>query len=544
MNSSEWYKINNVVKIAASAIEDNEKFLVGPLAVRARKLAEANPADQTVVGLSGYLRKRADSGAVFITRADLKSVYNQLYTLNNGFVKNFQKELGITDEVEKTKVRHDPNEGSDLIAQACDKMGDQVLVQGLKAAFDDTIPYRPYSDEMGRSAQRTCAHELNCMGVLPKKIEVVAGRENVIICQAMYETPKGSCYVLVPVEVKNGKTLMPSMFLAKEGFVNISADAIHSHIEKTAGKSFQVNVEKLLNNILVAQAGYPSEMTDIERIIMKAAAAKEVPANQDPNAILYQEVDIKNANVELPEYEQPEEVQRFAEKLASGGGIAEFCFGKEAVKRGAGLIKMAIQEAGYNNSQIAVNSSNDDTIFYAVCVDGQKGFSVPVKVSKKQVLPPKVAIADGGIYSLDAAGISQIIAGTSDQRAVAMASQLHEVKPSELIEEIRMAMEAKNYKRAEDALNVVKQSGNEQAYHLAYSTYVDGLRGKVASVPESKCSAPTKSPSSKYVICSHTGLPVHEVYQDKNGDCLPLYRKGMQETGEGALFLANQICFE
>lgn len=50
-----------------------------------------------------------------------------------------------------------------------------------------------------------------------------------------------------------------------------------------------------------------------------------------------------------------------------------------------------------------------------------------------------------------------------------------------------------------------------------------------------------KNSTSEHPICSHTGLPVHKVFQDKDGNCQPMYRKGMDETYEGASFMNAKI---
>jgi hypothetical protein len=50
-----------------------------------------------------------------------------------------------------------------------------------------------------------------------------------------------------------------------------------------------------------------------------------------------------------------------------------------------------------------------------------------------------------------------------------------------------------------------------------------------------------KSSSSEHPVCGHTGLPIHKVYQDDGGNCRPLYRRGMDETYEGASFMNAKI---
>jgi hypothetical protein len=52
-----------------------------------------------------------------------------------------------------------------------------------------------------------------------------------------------------------------------------------------------------------------------------------------------------------------------------------------------------------------------------------------------------------------------------------------------------------------------------------------------------------KNAHSSHRICGHTNLPLHKVYQDKEGNCRPLYRKEMDETYQGAYFLNSKIFF-
>ena len=68
---------------------------------------------------------------------------------------------------------------------------------------------------------------------------------------------------------------------------------------------------------------------------------------------------------------------------------------------------------------------------------------------------------------------------------------------------------------------------------------MSGLSG--VKTAETKCSKMIKSAVSEYPVCSHTGLPINKVYQDKDGHCRPLFRKGMDETYEGATFINAKI---
>jgi hypothetical protein len=537
------YKLNDIVTKAAKAIYDNEKFSVDMLAVKANRLAQQFPMDQTVVGISNFLKRRAEGDALFITRAELKDVYNKLYRSNNKFAEHFVEELALPKKTALNKMKRDPNEGKDFVSESFEKLADPLLSNALQSAFDTDTPLKRYSAVVAKRAQKTCLHELNKTGIHPKKIDVVAGQSDVLICQATYDTPRGQSYALIPVEVVDDRALIPTMFLSKAGFVSISKDDLKEHLLSTAGKSYKVDVQKLLGVIAEAKNGTPEPMSEVERIVMMAEAAKETPSNHTVNGILYQEVDKLTASVKDIEIEQPEEVKEIAARLSSHAGAAEFLLGKKAVDRGRNIIRFLMGKFGHRNCQVSVSDNNSDTIFYSVSIDSSTGFKVPVKVKNGEVVEPTVVLANGNILDFSEEGISTLLAqGVNDTRELAKASPLYKLKPSDLIDQVRVAMLDNDYLKAEDALNVLRHSGDKAAFDTAFKAYRDGLGGKSSNdVPVTKCAATFKHKHSKHLICSHTNLPVHKVYQDKNGDCHPLYRKKMSETAEGGSFLHSRI---
>jgi len=103
MNRHEFDKLQNIVIKTAKAVYDNEKFPVAFLAARASRIAQQFPHDPTSVAFSGFLTKRASSnGSLFITRAELKDVYNKLYYPNNKLAQHFTNELGIVERTNTT----------------------------------------------------------------------------------------------------------------------------------------------------------------------------------------------------------------------------------------------------------------------------------------------------------------------------------------------------------------------------------------------------------------------------------------------------------
>lgn len=529
--------LKKIVGQAAKSISDGEKFPVGVLAVRVRRAAEANPTDSTLVAMSNFLNKRAESNEVLISRAELRDVYNRLYSNNNKFIEIFAEEVGAKEISKRATISRDPLEGTSLIESASEKLGNPVLANALISVFDKNAPYKPYSEVIAKNAARTCLHELNKF-VSPRKIDVVAGQEDIIICKATYDTPKGDSTVLVPIEIKAGTALLPNMFLSQAGFVDISKESLKDHIIMTAGKSFRVDAQKFLEVVSTAKNGIKQTLSPLEMIIAKASAAKGNTTYTE-NGILYQQVD-QTPDLEV-KVERSDESYGFEKKLASAVGAAEFMFGKSIVDIGRKMIVQAMNNFGFKHANIAVADADKSSIFFAVAVDNKAGFKVPVKVINNNPQYPSFAIASGRMVDFSSQGISSLLIGDVDAKMMAVASPLYDLKSSELLDQVKIAVAEGNLIKAEDALSILQQSGDQGCYQLAFAAYLNSINMKKEASDDTKeCSMQRPVKHSKHLICGHTNLPIHKVYQDKFGQCQPLYRKDISEA-EGGSFLHSKV---
>lgn len=540
------HQLHKIVGKAAKALYDNESFPVEVLAVRARQAAQVYSTDPTVVAMSNFLTKRAESEPL-ITRASFRDAYNRLYSHNNKFGTLFASELGL-GELDKPKTyQRDPNEGKDLMKEVYEKMSDPVLANALSSVFDKGKTFKPYSASLAKMAERTCLHELNRFAA-PRKIDIVAGQPDLLICKATYQTPKGETAVLIPVEVKENVALIPTVFLTPAGFVDISKEALKQHLQETAGKSYHVDAQKILQIVSNVKNGNPIKpVSDLDMILSKVAAERGTPATHTMDGILYQQIDPEQQEVKI---EQTAESLEFGKRLATAVGAAEFKFGKNVVSAGNKLIRNHLNHFGFKNANVAVADIDENNIFFAVSIDNKKAFKVPVSVKKHngQYLPevPKFALASGGLHEFSTQGISKMMASDEvDSGMMAVASPLYGIKPSELVEQVRKAMEDGNLSRAEEALSVLQESNDASAYKAAFNYYLNGLNIKKeasAEAPATQCCMQRKVAHSKYLICGHTNLPVHKVYQDERGDCHPLYRKQISEPTTGS-FLHSKVYF-
>jgi hypothetical protein len=533
MNPNDLNDFKKAMNTITAAIEANEKYLVGPLAVRLNKASEENPGDQTIYSLASFLRSKSEK-EMFISKAELNKVYDKLYTFGSNCSNYLENELIKKDVVEAKKMARD-DENFDLY-----KSADSHLVNALTSVFDKTAIYKPYSNEIAGLAVKSCAKELSYFPVVPSKIEVVAGNEDVLLCKASYETPKGQSHVLIPVEISEGKALFPSVFVSTAGFDDLNKKNLGDHLNKSAGKHFQVNVDTILNVIKTAKHGISTDesLSEVERIVVKAELNKKAE-NYNHESMFFELNEKTAGDVKL--VADKDDVESFAQRLGSTKGIAEVTFGKKAVDAGKVMIRQAMESFGHKNVQVAVSDVSTDTVFYSAS-SGSSGIKVPVKFANELPVPPSIALANGVVESFDAAGIDKLL-NEGDIKEAALTSVFYGSKPNELIETIKVAMSEQNFGKAEEALNVLANSGDNKAYQFGFSTYMAGLNSKPVEKTASeiqKCAMQVKSPNSIHILCGHTNLPLNKVYQDANGDCLPLYHKNSEETTGGS-FLDSRL---
>lgn len=481
--------MSDIKKISTLLVKDayeSEKLAVPVLVSKLNKLAQLHPADQTIGNALRVLSKAESNNKIFITRSEFKNVYKRLYSRNTKFAEYFKEELG---EIEKgtTAKYAEKHEApiNDIYAA-----GNSVLSAVLKSGLNKQAEATEYSKADANKALTRVNDTLNIWSATASKLEIIAGDNKAIVVRANYDTPKGVVSVLIPVEFKNGYANEPKVFVGHDG-------------------------------------PYQIDHTNIKNYLTKAIEAKLAIVGR-PNA----------KELEMP---KGKEMESFAEKFNTPLGVASFKFGADNVNFGRDAIVRTLSGFGVDHPQISILASEINTVVYGVSVGGKVAFKIPVKFANNKALSPELMICNGSVMVLNKANINGLfVKNETDYKVAASTSPMYGLKVNELLNIIRDAAAEHNYTKAEDALNVLEQSGNDIAFKQAAKEYMDGLLNKTAAV-KSTCSMVIKSGSSQHPTCGHTGLPLHKVCQDKYGNCQPLYRKEMPETYETATFNTAKI---
>lgn len=536
--------IDKLTKIAASlatAIDNNEQLLTSVLVHKLEKAAEAYPYDPTIVGMTRVINKFADKN-MFVTRGQLRDLYNKFYSRNTKFGELFVEELGEATQLKTPKFAN--RIANEEVAVSTAHLGDQVLANALESVFDKNVPLKLYAKDVAESAKHIVATTLDGWNLAPTNVDCEAGNDKFIIVRANYETPKGRTYFYVPVQIVKNKATSPIGFIGNGTSSDLNHKNVKEYITKSAGMKLKISAENVLD-VLTKAASEDREVSDAELALIRLNASRKEAEYVAGNQILAQKVESEVKEIQLPKYS---EYSHLEEKFTSPTGIASFTVGEDKVNIGREIIARNLSSFGIKNAQITVADSNNNTVFYAVSLNsGRVAFRVPVKVENGKVQPPNVMLCQGSVSSFDANGVRKLFAEeTTDYKAAAVASPNYNLKSSDLIENVRQAMKDQNLAKAEDALNVLAERGDAQAYATGFKVYASALTGKTDENDVTK--HPLYNPKDFYttsasnnLISKQTGLPISKIYIDENGNHRPLYRRGMNENYQGGFFMNYKI---
>jgi len=529
-------KLHKLVGSLAKSLEDNERVATPLLATKLARACEAYPGDQTIGSMSRVISAMVENNNVFIRKADLKALANKLYSRNSKFAELFKDELGLTSHLPTPKVM----ERDDAKTISSYEVADGVLANALNSVFDKSIPVKMYSQKLANQALRSVSSSLDAWNLKPVFLTVDDGNEKFLVIKADYETPKGLTSLFIPVETPNDKIVEASVFMGNVGPQELNHTAIKSYLTNYAGSKLKINGTSILS-VLTTAASENREVSDAEIALTKLTASRQGKSDFFQNSIIGQKVaEEARPDVQL---DKSDEFISFEEKFTSAQGQASWHFGADKVKIARDSILRELVSYGHKNPQVVLSKSDHQTVFYNVSLDaGRVGFVVPVKIAGGKVMAPSIMLCNGSVNSFNREGINALyVKNHSDFRAAAGASSFSGQKPSEVLNNLRVALAEENYLKAEDALNVLAHCGDAKAHAMGMHIYLNGLSAKKEAGATVKCAHAIKNSTSQYEICSHTGLPVHKIYQDKDGNCRPLYRRGMAETYEGAVFNNHKI---
>jgi hypothetical protein len=525
--------LQQLIGVLNQTADNHDKTSTYLLTSKLSKASKEYPEDQTLGMMLRVVSKMADNQTDFISKGQLKELYNKLYSRNTKFAELFGEELGLTDPLKGAtySVRDDSTTEIDPYGAA-----DQVLANALSSMFDGGS-IKNYSQKLAKQAEAAVNSSLDAWNLKPSAVSTSDGNDRFVIVRADYETPKGITSFYVPVEVNQNQVCQACMFMGNSGVQELNHTSIKNYLTAHTGNKLKLTSGMILQALTQATSE-DREITSAELAVIRLNASRQT---NDVGGIIGQNLtQLPQTDVALP---KAESFDTFEKQFASVNGQAQFHFGEQVIKASRDHIVRQLHSFGYQNPQINIGKIDHNTLMYSVSLQaGRVAFNVPVKIQAGKIVKPEIVICNGSVNDFSQEGIEELCRDHScDSQAAAIASPLHDLTTAELLSNIRFAMKSGNHAQAEDALNVLATMGDDKASAIGFSLFMTGLSPKVASAPISQCSRQIKNASSQHPICSHTGLPLHKVYQDKDGNCRPTYRQGMEDTYEGAIFNNSKI---
>lgn len=494
------------------------------IAAFAKKLATQSttfPEDYTIGALANVVSSMAQKKTL-ITQSEVKELFRRFYSRNTKFAHLFADELGIPVPQDAAPRTPRQEEGTSLLKDAAVRYGDPVLANALDRAFGTKV--KPFSTLAAEKARSVVQAKLLSCG-LSAAVEASTGNEELLICSAHFQTPKGKTTVLIPVEIRGKFALLPSVFVSNAGSQELSSALLQDYVLKNAGSKLSLSAKTVFDAITGLRKS-ADDISDVDIALTKFNATKEKA----------KESDIKGFHT-LPQepralpavYSRDPEMDSIASKFDGNAGTAFFTFGETATKLAGTMLEGYMRSFGYVAPRIVVASSDEKSITYGISLEGGRvAFKVPMKIDNGRPVPPKVILANGYMEDFSFAGISRVANNGTDNSVAAMASVMNTLPDAKLVDVVRDAAAAKDFRKAEEAIAVLADKGNPKAYKAAVQAFQDGLAAKPAE--QHKCAFVIKNSTSQYPICGHTGLPLSKVKTDKYGNCVPAHRKEMDES--------------
>lgn len=485
------FELKQALSSLQSILDSHEKISLASFSKKLDKVAEMNPQDITIGQMVRVVDAMNSGGErLVISRAEVRDLYKKLYTTSSKFATYFADELGIEKEAEQAPSITE----TEFTPYDVYSANDQAFASELSSLIDPVST--SYSPEAAKDAVAVVATECSYPGLVPV-VQIIGGNAEEITVSASYTTPAGIATIQVPVEVIGKRASVPSYFTGKDGSHYISHKSVLGYVRgyfRKAGSFAGVEV---------------------------AAPVFQIESAEDKEA-----------------------VESFAMELETPKGVATFQHG-ELVEAARRVITAKMRGMGKRSAQIRVLDSSDSGITYGVSCSGI-AFKVPVKIEAGRMKEPSIIVCRGSVESFDAAGIASLQRESlTDVGVAAAVSPLFDLKPTDLVETVREAASEGNYSKAEDALNVLSESGDAEAYGTAFAEYSAALSGvkKTASTTGAihTCSRIVRNANSTQPLCGHLNIPLHKVEQDKNGDCITKHQKQVMDSNQGTLFMTSKV---
>lgn len=565
-------ELARIAKEALDAKDIGQEFMLDDVCNVTRVAYEQHPEDPVIRQVAFTMERMTDKAppGATISQAQISEVYNHFARLSGN--SKFRQVLGHLLLEEQTKfssqnpdfVRTHRVDAEDSGLDTSDFVN-QDVVNALTAAFGGSIDsIKAFDTSIARKGKEFVEAELRALGTENPDVEVMGGNQNIIVYASHFDSRKGRVTVAIPTEVKDGRVLFPSTFVADDRLQELTTANLEYFIDKKA-ESNDFSVPKA-NDVLTAVGvltGQVKTAGDDEAADQLAGLFGDTEKGMEmstPNLYMDRKYEEGRPDIDTTqEVDMPQELAHLARDFEDNVLEAASTFGLEAIRAGKEMIGRELMAAGFRNSQVKFGSESGDSIVYLASIPTPKGnaeIEVPVEMqalaSDRYVpLAPAYFAYDGLIEDFSIPKLQRFaisLPAPSSSSKVYSSAYYYMTLP-ELKDEILKAAAANDYVSCEAALGEIEEKFSEEDFKNAVADYHYLLMQKTHAEQHEQRKCAKMIPAGKgsiYARCGHYGVPMHQVMVDDEGNCRlksAVEREKLNPNDEGGAAMSSAKIF-
>jgi len=521
-----------------------QEFMLNDVHNQTRNAYERFPEDPVIRQVAFTIEKMADSSdpMTTISQSDVSYIYNNFVRYaNNSKFRSVLGHLLLEDRAEFSSQNTDYTKLNRVDAEDSGidtaDLVDKNLSNALSAAFDNSFDHlKAYDEDKANRGREYVELELQSLGFQKPNVEVMGGDQNSIAYAAHFETRKGRVTVAIPIELSEGKILLPSTFVADNSLRPLTSNNLNYFISaKTESDDFSVPSASNVLQAVGIITGRIKEATESDASVLNELFGEQSDqmAFSAPGLYLDRKYEEGRPDIDTRQtVEMPQELAHLARDFEDDLLEAASSFGKDAINNGKSLIASELSEAGFKGAQVKFGSEANGSVVYLATIHSPKGpveIEVPVEMAvtaDNKVIPlyPKCFAYDGMVEDFIPSRLQRFAINLPAQSTgnLTMKSAMSYMTLPELKDEVLKGASDGDYVTCESALDEIQEKYTEEDFKNAVADYHFILMHKTSMGEQEQRTCSRMIPAGKgsiYPRCGHFGIPMSQIIVDAQGYC-------------------------
>jgi hypothetical protein len=516
-------QIKNILKEASATLEtlqNGKTYPVRYVIDRLNKASEDYPTDQLIGNMRDVLQKVA-SQKDLISQKEIGNLYDKMYGLAGGQT-GFRQSVGdlLPEDRQFKKVAHPGSSSRTLEEKTLAPIHkESELSNAFSVLFSigSDSSFGTFKPGQDKSVQKAVISKLSSLGYAPEGVDIVHSNDHFALCSANYKTTAfNKVSTLIPVQITDGVTREPEhVILGGEAVILDRANLF------TAIKEAEHDSKNRSNRKFASERGDGTPELQIEKAV--------VPVS------LRELTDLENNLI-----------------------AAASKFTSNEINMAIATVSAELNSFGIKSSEIKIASSNKDGLTFSVNIPtklGKSQITVPVEIHNGIVALPSRFASDGGtkeeaVFDFSREGFERFASTlTPGSRSIKIARDsgpLSEMSYQQLMDQMVEGVASKDYKLAEDSLEVIASRFGGNQYLVAFDQYSQLLKHSSEGSKRQQLIKEAfdrgdliKVPTSVDLYCPKLGLPVSKVTFDEKGRVIPAGRRAKSENQVQDAMISN-----